>query len=283
MRACAAAAHPADAAIAARLRLPVSGVAAILRQPTGRDDVLVAEADIEDPALVLAIARRLARAEPGIDWAELTPADLDVLIVRLRQALFGNRIVAETRCRAAGCGSAIDISFALDAYLAHHRPRPTPLRGRGWTVAASREEPGWFCLGSGEPAAAVQFRLPTAADQLAVWGQAEAEQALAALCIRPPDLTARQRARIEAAMAMLAPRLDGDLQGSCPDCGAMVSARFAARRWCLQEMRDRARFVYEDIDALAQRYHWSERAILAMPNARRASYAELARQLRAAP
>jgi hypothetical protein len=29
---------------------------------------------------------------------------------------------------------------------------------------------------------------------------------------------------------------------------------------------------------LAQRYHWSERAILRMPNARRVSYAELARQ-----
>jgi hypothetical protein len=269
-----------DTTIAARFRLPVSGIQIALRHPTGTDDVLIAEADIEDPALVLAIARRLGRAEPDIDWAALTPSDLDALILRLRQSLYGNRIVAETTCRAPACGSPIDMSFAIEAYLMHHRPRGAPLPGRGWAVEACSDEPGWFRLSAAGQSPAVRFRLPSAADQLSVWGRADAEQALVRLCIRPPKLRTRPRARVETAMAAMAPRLDSELQGTCPDCGTTVTARFAARRYCLQEMRDRARFVYDDIDALAQRYHWSERAILRIPNARRVGYAELARQAR---
>jgi hypothetical protein len=280
MRASRAKSRSTDAAIAARFLLPVSGLQIALRQPTGMDDLLIAEANIEDPTLALAIARRLGQAEPDVDWSRLTVSDLDVLILRLRQALYGNRIVAETTCRAPQCGSRIDISFTIDAYLAHHRPRGVPLRGRGWTVELCAEEPGWFRLDpSGRPPSAC-FRLPTAADQASVFGLADAEQALVRLCIRPPELPVRLRGRIETALAALAPRLDSDLQGVCPDCSTMITVRFEARRYCLQEMRDRARFVYDDIDALAQRYHWSERAILGMPNARRASYAELARQAR---
>jgi hypothetical protein len=267
-----------DPAIAARFRLPVSGIQVALRHPTGIDDVMIAEADIEDPALVLAIAQRLGRAESEIDWAVLTPSDFDALILRLRQALYGNRIVAEATCRAPACRSPIDISFAIEAYLLHHRPRVAPLRRRGWTVESCAEELGWFHLSlRGQPPPAC-FRLPTAADQASVFGRADAEEALVRLCIRPPELPVRLRGRIETAMVALAPQLDSDLQGVCPDCGTTITVRFEARRYCLQEMRDRARSVYDDIDALAQRYHWSEHAILSMPNVRRASYAELARQ-----
>jgi hypothetical protein len=269
-----------SAAIATRFRLPVSGIQIALRHPTGTDDVLIAEADIKDPGLVLAVARRLGHAAPTIDWAALTLSDLDALILRLRQALYGNRIVAETTCQASACGSPIDISFAIEAYLIHHSPRGAPLHGRGWTVEPCSEEAGWFCVFAASQSREVRFRLPTAADQLSVFGRADAEQALARLCIRPPELPARLRARVETVMAAMAPRLDSELQGTCPNCGATVTARFEARRYCLQEMRDRAHFVYDDIDALAHRYHWSERAILSMPNARRVSYAELARQAR---
>jgi hypothetical protein len=279
MRARNAATSPTDAAVAARFLLPVSGILVALRQPTGGDDLLLAEANIEDPALVLELARRLGRAEPGLDWAKLTVSDLDVLILRLRQALLGNRIVADITCRAPECGSRIDISFEIEAYLMHHRPRGRPPGGRGWTVEPCPEEPGWFHLAERCGSSSVRFRLPTAADQLLVFGRGDAELALARCCIRLPELPVRLRARVETAMAAMAPRLVSDLQGVCPDCATTVTARFDARRYCLQEMSDRARFIYDDIDALAQRYHWSERAILSMPNTRRAGYAERARQM----
>jgi hypothetical protein len=280
MRARTAARRPTDAAIASRFVLPVCGIRVALRQPTGEEDLLIAEAGTDDPALVLTIAERLGQAEPTINWSKLTVSDLDVLILRLRQALLGNRIVADIICSAPECGSRIDLSFGIEAYLTYHRPRGEPLRGRGWAVEPCSLEPGWYhFVGAGTPPT-LRFRLPNAADQLSVFGRADAELALARCCIHPPQLPARLRGRVETAMQAMAPQLASDLQGVCPDCGAPVTARFEARRYCLQEMRDRARFVYDDIDALAQRYHWSEREILSMPTARRASYAELARQAR---
>jgi hypothetical protein len=81
---------------------------------------------------------------------------------------------------------------------------------------------------------------------------------------------------VEAAMQALAPALSADLQGQCPECGAIVQVRFEPRAYCVQELRDRARFIHEDVDVLARRYHWSEPRILAMPASRRARYVELA-------
>ena len=72
------------------------------------------------------------------------------------------------------------------------------------------------------------------------------------------------------------------MQGQCPHCGAAIMALFQPRQYCLRELRERARFVYDDIDALAERYHWTEPAILRLPAARRSQYVERARQARAA-
>ena len=79
-------------------------------------------------------------------------------------------------------------------------------------------------------------------------------------------------------MAALAPSLAGPLNGTCPDCGNAVAVQFDPRRYVLAELRARARFLAEDMDLLAGRYHWTERAILALPSRRRAAYAEMARR-----
>jgi hypothetical protein len=264
---------------AVRFVLPVSGAMVTLREPTGVEDLLLAEHAPEDPRLALALAQRLARgdvaADAAPDWVALCVADIDTLVVRLRQMLVGDRVVAEMTC--ASCDCRVDLSFGLGSYLAHHRPAPRPPRGRGWTSAICADAPGWHAV-TADGTEAARFRLPALADQIAVYGVPDAAAALAARCIRPHDAPARTRARVEAAMAALAPPLAGPLQGQCPECGAPVAARFEARLYCLQELRDRARFVYDDVDTLAERYHWSERAILALPRARRVQYAERARQ-----
>ena len=267
----------------ARFVLPVSNVAVALRQPTGAEDILLAEHRIEDPALALALAERLGHADPAVDWAELPVTDIDTLIARLRQAVIGNRVIAEINCNTASCGQRVDLSFGIDAWLAHHRPRSGRSRRRDWwTERADDDAPGWYILhnNAGGDADAVRFRLPTLADQIAIDGLPDAVAALAVRCIRPANSPGQTRLRVEAAMAMLSPPLAGPLQGRCPHCAAPIAARFEARLYCLQEMRDRARFVYDDIDALAERYHWSERAILTLPYARRITYVERARQAR---
>ena len=257
----------------ARVILPVSGATISLRQPTGAEDIVLAEHDPDDPALVLALVGRLATADTNIEWADLSVTDMDTLIVRLRQALVGDRVIAEGACAVPSCRQPVDLSFGLDAYLAHQRPRRKP-------ATVTSQAPGWFELPV-PGAHPVQFRLPTLADQIAVWALPNPAAALAARCIRPPMPPRRTAARVEAAMARLAPPLSGPIQGRCPDCGAPIATRFDARGYCLRELRDRARFIYDDIDALAERYHWSEQAILTLPNARRAALARRARPDRA--
>lgn len=263
---------------AARFVLPVSGIAVSLRQPTGAEDLLLADQRCEDPALALALAEKLGRTEPQRDWSGLTITDIDTLIMRLRQAVVGDRVSASVTCGVADCGSRVELSFSIDAYLDHHRPGSSqPPRRRGWSVAPCADAPDWFAL-CGRDGEQARFRLPLLADQIAVAGLPDAVAALAARCIRPVGLSVRLQARVEAEMAALAPPLAGPLHGRCPDCGTPIAARFEARLYCLQELRDRARFVYDDIDTLAERYHWSERAILTLPYTRRANYAERARQ-----
>ena len=127
-------------------------------------------------------------------------------------------------------------------------------------------------------AESVSFRLPTVADQLAVTDKRQATEELARRCLRPESVSPRLRGLAEEAMEAIAPSLSGDLQGTCPQCGAEVVVYFDAREFCLRELRERAAFIYEDIDLLARRYHWSEREILTLPHVRRTNYAELARE-----
>jgi hypothetical protein len=124
----------------------------------------------------------------------------------------------------------------------------------------------------------ITFRLPTSGDVLAVADDANAVNELARRCIRPGEISGGQRRRVESLMESIAPSLSQDLLGECPECGATVSVFFDPRRYCLREFRDLAAFVYQDIDILARRYHWSESDILALPRTRRLIYAEMARE-----
>jgi hypothetical protein len=262
---------------AIRLTAPLSGVAVTLREPTGADDLLLAECRSDDSGMVKRLIERLAHPATDIDWGAQAVFDIDTIILRLRQALLGDPVSSHVAC--SGCGGRVTLSFGIATYLAHHRPRQGSLTRRGWT-ASPPDYTGWGRLASGAQGADAQtrFRLPTLNDQIAVAGAADAPRALARLCIEPYPLPAKLAARVEIALAAYAPPLAGPLNGQCPDCDAAIEARFEARRYCLQELGYRARFVYEDVDILAKHYHWSERAILAMPYARRTEYAERARR-----
>jgi len=268
-----------DSAPVARFVLPVSGLPVTLIAPTGAEEVLLAERRAEDPSLALALAERLGRADADVDWAELTITDIDTLIARLRIATVGDRVIGEAACAAPGCGEKVDLSFRLSDWLAHHRPRRGAPSGRGWRADPAADAPAWHVL-SVDGAEAARFRLPTLADQIAIQTAPDPAAALAERVMRPA--AGRLRARAEAAMEMLAPTLSGPMRGQCPHCGAAITALFQPRQYCLRELIDRARFVYDDIDALAERYHWTERAILRLPAARRSQYVERARQARAA-
>src|SRR5271166_3673842 len=101
--------------------LPVCGRRVALRQPTGRDEMLLLEAWGSEPGRAIAFLDRLAG--DGLDISALTVADIDALLLQLRRAMLGDRIVAETRCPSPGCSAPVDVAFGIAAFLGHHRPR----------------------------------------------------------------------------------------------------------------------------------------------------------------
>jgi hypothetical protein len=250
------------------VRLPVAGRDVVLRSLVGSDDILLSEAAAPDLALALALLGELGTEADGapLEPAQLPIGDVDVLLLRLRQRLVGDGVSADELCAAPGCRARVDIGFAIGAYLAHHSPESAPdvgpADGAGWSVLAGEE---------------IAFRLPLAADQLAIARAADPEQELLRRCVRPAALAAATRARVEAAMEALAPSLSAELTGTCPACGTTVVSNFDPVSFTLRELRDRAAFVYDDVWAIAHHTHWSETDILALPSARRARYAELAR------
>jgi len=256
------------------MRLPVSGLVVGLTVPTGAEDVMLAEGRAEDPALALALARRIARPPQGVDFGGLPVPDVDALIAEIRRVRLGDRIVAEAVCRNPECRARNDVSFQLGAYLEHHRPKRRPRQ----VCEAKDEAPGWFAFVGADGA----FRLPTFDDLVAVANDDDPSEALAHRCWKSPHPEAAARRRVERALETMAPVLGGPLEGRCVECGTAIEVRFDARVFCLQELCDRASFVYDDVDAIAARHHWSEAEILALPSERRIQYAERARQARVA-
>ncbi len=254
------------------VRLPVAGTDVVLRSPAGSDDILLLEAGPLDLRVALALLARLISDLDGasIDPASLPIADVDALLLRLRQRLVGDVVSAEEQCRAPGCHAHVDITFSIGAYLEHHRPAAPP------DVEASAA--GWYRL----TGAAIEFRVPSAADQLAIARAEDPERALVERCVRAAtdarDVRDVRDAResLEAALEAMAPSLCAELEGACPACGGTVIASFDPLHYTLRELRDQAALVYDDVCAIAHHYHWSEAEILALPTARRTRYAELA-------
>jgi hypothetical protein len=261
--------------VAARLTLPVSGLPVTLRRLSGVEDILLAEGRADDPSLALILVESLAGADTPCEWDALPIPDVDAIIVAIRRSVLGDRVIAESACVRAECGSRVDFAFRLSDYIEHHRPKAR--KSAGAAVAPEASGPDWFNLDS---SGAMTFRIPRFGDLIVAASDDDPAECLARRCVRPATASGRQRARAERTMSAMAPALSGPIRGRCPDCGAPIEAQFDARVYCLQELCDRARFVYDDVDALASRHHWSESAILELPSERRVQYAERGRQAR---
>jgi hypothetical protein len=137
-------------------RLPVSAIGIVVRQPTGAEDILIMESGADDAALSIELIGRLAQAAEGcaVCWEDLPVCDLDAVLLRIRQTVFGDLVRADVTCPFADCGKRIDMAFGVNQYLEHHAPRPT-------RSAEPAPEAGWMLL----RVASISFRLPTGADQ----------------------------------------------------------------------------------------------------------------------
>ena len=203
-----------------------------------------------------------------LDPGTLPIGDLDAIVVELRRTVLGDRIVAEGHCER--CGAPIDIEFALSEFEVHRRPR-TPRNVERATDGS------WRLL-----ATEVSFRVPTVADVRAAAGRDRPVEVLSERCI-DGELGGGRRARVERALASIAPRLASTVTGECPECRQTVPLWVDARELCLADLRFLAASVFDDVHQLGWAYKWREADILAMPSARRGAYADTIRVARGAP
>jgi hypothetical protein len=249
-------------------RLPVSGFPVIVHQPTGVEDLLLLEAPALDARFAMMLLDRLVRThdDVAVDWARLTVTDFEALLLLLRRASLGDIVRAETNCGATGCGARMDVSFRIEEYMASHSPRIP----RGVDTS---EGDGWLRVtGQG-----VRFRLPSAADLMAVDSETRPDRELLRRCVEPATVAAHMRRRIESAMETLAPRFSRTLSGECPECHARMDFYFDVQEFVLGELRAQVSSIYQEVHLLALYYKWPEVTILSLPRNRRIHYANALR------
>lgn len=190
----------------------------------------------------------------------LLVGDRDYLMLELRRMTLGERLQAVVTCPA--CAKPMDIELG-----AAEVPVERPV-----AVAAEYEVE---CGGR-----AVRFRLPTGSDQEAVAAMPleAAVDALLARCMVSDGgraLSAEEREAVIAAMETAAPRVEVDLDLTCPECSESFVMPFDTSAFFLDEMRMRSDLLLREIHALAFYYHWTEGEILRLTRGRRRAYLSL--------
>lgn len=231
--------------------------------------------------------RRIGATSPVSEQVarELLVADRQVLLLKLREATFGDQVQATFSCPWPDCGNKMDVDFSI---------RDIPVResedkGPAYQMMLSPEA---AFVDDGEIYREVVFRLPNGGDQEAVshlidQNEAQALSALLRRCIQRigplqnpggeliDGLSPRARMEIEKQMEAVAPQVESTLEACCPECGREFPLPFDVQGFFFGELRTSHDLLYREVHYLAYHYHWSEREIMEFPREKRRKYIEV--------
>ena len=260
---------------------------------TGREEELLAAAGSRPGAstVTVLLARRLRRLGSLSPVSEeevrrLLVGDRQYLLLKLRQATFGDRVEATLPCPWAGCGERVDIDFSIGAIPI------VESKDKGPTYSLKLSPEATFKGGEGQEEREVLFRLPNGQDQeiispLLFDNEARALSLLLARCVlaigsvRDPDgemiaqLSPAARLEIERRMEAVAPQVVLSMDARCLECGRRFEAPFELQDFFFGELRTSRDLLYREVHYLAYHYHWSEGEILSMPRDKRRQYIEV--------
>jgi hypothetical protein len=239
---------------------------AYLREPSGHDELAIEGAG---PLSASKLLERLLVEVPG---AAIVPRDVwnlplyvrDRLVAFLHVGLFGERLVSLARC--ANCGDGFELTFSLADLLETQR--------------ASREEAlraHWPGPDGTYAVRGVRFRLPTAADEVAVAGLSatEAGRALYERCVVDARGGEDEAREVQAAMEEVGPVLDLDLDGSCPHCRTAQPVRFDMVGFLLAALERERPLLLREVHRIATAYHWGFDEIMKLPRSVRRAHVGL--------
>jgi hypothetical protein len=218
----------------------------------------------------LALAMACAPDMPAERLAGLPVGQRDRRVLALREALFGPRIEAVSRCPA--CDEPVEVSFASSDVCGQASDDPAPAR----------------LTASADGCTAV-FRPVTSLDLLELAGcatPAAARRRLLSRCViearrdgaavAAEDLPDPVVSSISQAMADADPLADLRVELACPACGHAWQERFDAPSFLWRELEAWAGRAMGEVHALARAYGWREADILAMSAWRRQRYLRMA-------
>ncbi|WP_238366283.1 hypothetical protein [Mesobacterium pallidum] len=247
--------------------LAVAFPSALPRVLTGRVELELADAltpRLPRPQRVTAVLTALfdrvggEAATPSLLWRLATGARAHLLL-RAARAFFPARGWFSGRCD--GCGGEYDLHLDLGQV-----PRSEPLEGYPLVTVQTSLGPRRFEVPNG--LTEDHLSRDSTADRrtlAGLTGLSDRAQAEAAR-FTPGDLAA-----IEAALDEATPDVAEEIQSTCPDCGAGVSARLDPLDFAFPapDRLDREIFL------IARCYGWDEPTILALPSARRRRHAAM--------
>lgn len=201
--------------------------------------------------------------------AHLPVGRRDELLLQLRAALFGPRLVAATSC--ASCGAELELAFLTEELLRSASPAAA-------TATLDLSVDGHE----------LSLRVPEAGDLVALAelpDAAAAETALLERCVlsaRHGERAVPARELPEPVVAALSSRLaEADplaelrLALQCPACTDSWGENLDVVAYLWREIEAWAARLLRDVHVLAQAYGWSEREVLDLSPARRRHYVEL--------
>ena len=192
---------------------------------------------------------------------ELLVGDRDYLMIQLRRLTLGDQIAAVYTCPA--CASKMDVSLDLADVPVEVSPQLQSV----YELQLAGKRIVWF-------------RLPNGADQelVAAIPEEEAVNVLLDRCVvtsgdAPLDEEDRQRVIDE--MERIAPRVEIELDLTCPECSHQFLVAFDVAAFFFAELAASQKTLLREVHHLAFHYGWSEAAILAMDRGRRRAYLSL--------
>ena len=218
-----------------------------LRELTGRDELGVSGSSTVDAIQLL---DGLLTSVPGCRLgpgraAELTAPDRDRVLAETYVKTWGTRVRSTAHC--ASCAAPFDLDFSI----------PEAVESLPKTRCA-RDPNGMFVSSSG-----VSFRLPTGVDECEILHLPPevAEQELAKRCSGGVD--------VQDEMESAAPLIDLELNGTCPECGAVQTFRFDIQSYVLTALHSERDRLASEVHRLARAYGWSASEILSLPRSQR--------------
>ena len=212
----------------------------------------------------------LGHAFPEHDYEYLITLPLgqrDALLFQVHRRVFGDTLDAYTECQE--CQERLEFSLSCDLLSSYAMPsevstKTVTIQGRDFTLR---------CLNSRDAAAAASSEDVEAAKKI-----------LLSLCVVPSSgstqdndsLPEATESAIAAELAAMDPRAETLLDLICPTCGHAWQGIFEVTKFLWTEIRVRARRLLQEVDALARAYGWPEGDILAMSEARRRLYLQMA-------